>query len=78
MVTEPLRIFARVRVTWGGSRVFMTRTAVKRCWRSQQRGPEGAAERIASDIADAIIGEGGTEHHVDRVLLACMTTHLWV
>ena len=66
----------RLGPVWRGCRVFITRSAAKRRWRTEKRAPEGAAERLARDITEAILAEGGTEEHVDRILLACMTSYV--
>ena len=76
MLVDPVAMAERLAPVWRGSRVFMTRAAAKRRWCAEKRDPEGAAERLASDIANAILAEGGAEEHVERILLACMTSYV--
>lgn len=75
---EPAVIAARLEARHHGARVFVTRPAAKRRWRIEGRHPRGAAEHFAADIEGAILGSGGTDAHVERVLLACMSSHVFV
>lgn len=77
MTTEPADIARRVETRWGGTLTFMTVAAAKRRYRAEDRAVHGAAECLARDIEEAILACGGTDAHVERVLLACMSSHLY-
>lgn len=74
----PAAIATRIEARWRGSLTFMTVPAAHRRWRADHRDPRGAAEHLAADIERAILDGGGTVAHVERVLIACMTAHLYI
>ena len=76
MIVDPVEIAEQLNPTWRGCRVFFTRNAVKRIWRSENRVPDGAAERLVADIERCILDQGGSTEHVERVLLACMSSYV--
>ena len=78
MAQDPVAMYARVRKHWRGSRVYITQGAARRAWRRGKREPEGASERLAADIEAAVLAEGGTHEQAGRVLLACMSTYVFV
>ena len=77
MMTEPFSIALDVERRWGGTLTFMTIGAAQRRWRADGRDPTGGAESLAFDIERAILAGGGEDEHVRRVLLACMSSHLY-
>ena len=78
ILQDPDRMADRLIDEWKGVRVYMTASACKRSWRRIGREPSGAAERVAAAIESAILAEGGTEHHVKRVLIAAMGDFLLI
>ena len=78
MAVEPNDIARRIEERWRGTLTFMTIPAAKRRWRTGSRAPSGAAEHLARDIESAVLDAGATDAHVERVLLACMSSHLYV
>ena len=78
MGQDPASIHAAIAAEWGGARVFMTRAATKRAWRREIRAPRGAAEHVAAAIERGIRDAGATDAHVERVLIGCALTHLFI
>lgn len=77
IAVEPLDIAHRIEATWRGARVFMTVAAARRQWKTEGA-PRNAAEQLAADIERAILDAGGTGDHVSRVLIGCMSSHLFI
>ena len=77
MMTDPFSIARDVERRWGGALTFVTVSAAQRRWHAEGREPRGAAECLARDIERAILGGGGEEEHVKRVLLGCMSSHIY-
>lgn len=78
MASGPHEIAAALRGRWGGVRIYVTRSAVRRAWRRERREPAGAAEWLAADVEAAILAARGTEAQVERVLTMVMGSYLWV
>ena len=63
---------------WRGARIYLPMPAARLTWRDPRRGPAGAAERWADDLAREVERAGGSPADARAVLLPLAGTHVLI